>query len=204
MQANQPAKKSEGEKDFFVQEEELQKIFERTYGPVKTRVRDTAKRYIGEGKSPKKVVIREKQPEEVYVLVDGYNILFAWEDMRELSKVSMDAARMKLMDMMCNYQGYTNCHLILVFDAYKVKGNTGSVEKYHNISVVYTKEAETADMYIEKTTRQIARKYKVRVATSDAMEQMIILGHGAIRLSASSFREEVERVNERIRESIDE
>lgn len=143
-------------------------------------------------------------PVEEYLLVDGYNIIFAWEDLNELSRqASLDAARMRLMDMMCNFQGFTGHNLILVFDAYKVKGNPGSIETYRGISVVYTKEAETADMYIEKTTKKIAKKHRVRVATSDALEQMIILGHGASRLPAGAFREEVERVNERIREEME-
>jgi predicted RNA-binding protein with PIN domain len=106
------------------------------------------------------------------------------------------------MDLMCNYQGYTGCELILVFDAYKVKQNPGSIEKFNNIYVVYTKEAETADMYIEKTTHQLGRKYKVTVATSDGLEQLIIMGQGALRLSARNFREEVDRVNNHIREKI--
>lgn len=144
------------------------------------------------------MVIKERKPVEEYLLVDGYNIIFAWEELNELSKVSLDAARMKLLDIMCNYQGYVKSHVIVVFDAYKVKGNPGSVEKYHNISVVYTKEAETADMYIEKTTKEIAKKHRVRVATSDGMEQMIILGHGATRISAKSLQDEVEQMNERI------
>lgn len=180
-------------------DKELQAIFERTFGPVKRRTEPAATRVI-EGRQQKKYVGEKKrQPVEEYLLVDGYNIIFAWKDLKELSEVSLDAARMKLMDMMCNYQGYTDCRLIVVFDAYKVKGNPGSIETFHNISVVYTKEAETADMYIEKTTKKIASKHRVRVATSDGLEQMIILGHGALRISASAFREEVERINERIR-----
>jgi predicted RNA-binding protein with PIN domain len=162
---------------------------------VKPRAVNTGSKVIRATEEKQRVKIRERKPVEEYVLVDGYNIIFAWEDLKELSGVSMDAARMKLMDIMCNYQGYTGCHLILVFDAYKVKGNPGSVEQYHNISIVYTREAETADMYIEKTTKRIAGKHRVRVATSDGMEQIIILGHGATRMSAAAFREEVQRVS---------
>lgn len=186
--------------DFFAEEKELQEIFERTFGPVKRRVGTRQPHTIKGAEEKQRVVIKERASVEEYLLVDGYNIIFAWEDLRELSRTSLDAARMKLMDMMCNYQGYKKNHLILVFDAYKVKGNPGSVEQFHNISVVYTKEAETADMYIEKTTKRIAGKHRVRVATSDGMEQMIILGHGATRIPARAFREEVERVNESIRE----
>ena len=132
--------------------------------------------------------------------MDGYNIIFAWEDLNELAKVNIEGARNKLMDILCNYQGYKKCTLILVFDAYKVEGGQGSVQKYHNIHVVYTKEAETADQYIEKTVHEIGKKYHVTVATSDALEQVIILGQGADRLSARNLREEIQRMKEEIRE----
>ena len=128
-----------------------------------------------------------------YLLVDGYNIIFAWEDLRALARESLDAARAKLIDILCNYQGFRQCELILVFDAYKVKGNPGTVQRVHNITVVYTKEAETADMYIEKATHRLGKDRRIRVATSDGLEQVIILGHGALRLSASAFREEVDQ-----------
>ncbi len=191
-------------KSYYAEEKELQAIFERTFGPVKRHKEQSGARVI-KGKPEKKhVEIKFKERLEEYLLVDGYNIIFAWDELKELTKVSLDAARMRLQDILCNYQGYKKCHLIVVFDAYKVKGNPGSVETYHNISVVYTKEAETADMYIEKTTKQIAKKHRVRVATSDGMEQMIILGHGATRLSARAFQEEVEQVNERIRQELEE
>ena len=145
-------------------------------------------------------VIKENEPKKEYLLVDGYNIIFAWEELNELAKASIDAARNKLMDILSNYQGFIGCTLILVFDAYKVKGNQGEVQKYHNIYVVYTKEAETADQYIEKTTHEIGRKYKVTVATSDALEQVIVMGQGAYRISARDFYEEVERTEKQIRE----
>ena len=145
-------------------------------------------------------VIKENEPKKEYLLVDGYNIIFAWEELNELAKASIDAARNKLMDILSIYQGFIGCTLILVFDAYKVKGNQGEVQKYHNIYVVYTKEAETADQYIEKTTHEIGRKYKVTVATSDALEQVIVMGQGAYRISARDFYEEVERTEKQIRE----
>ena len=145
-------------------------------------------------------VIKENEPKKEYLLVDGYNIIFAWEELNELAKASIDAARNKLMDILSNYQGFIGCTLILVFDEYKVKGNQGEVQKYHNIYVVYTKEAETADQYIEKTTHEIGRKYKVTVATSDALEQVIVMGQGAYRISARDFYEEVERTEKQIRE----
>lgn len=185
------------------EEKELQAIFERTFGPVKTRVETPAKKVIKA--EPGKTKTKEYKPvyEEEYLLVDGYNIIFAWDELKALATENLEGARTKLMEIMCNYQGFCGCHLILVFDAYKVKGNPGSVEQFHNISVVYTKEAETADMYIEKTTKEIARKKRVRVATSDGMEQIIILGHGATRISARAFQEEVKRVNDRIAEEVE-
>ncbi len=138
---------------------------------------------------------------EEYLLVDGYNIIFAWEDLRALANINIDSARDKLIDILSNYQGYAGNTVILVFDAYKVKGNPGSVLTYHNIHVVYTKEAETADQYIEKTVHEIADKYHVTVATSDALEQMIIWGAGATRLSAKGLFEEIERVGKEMRDN---
>lgn len=141
----------------------------------------------------------EEYFQEVF-LVDGYNIIFAWDELRSLAEINIDSARDKLMDICCNFQGYNGAILILVYDAYKVKGNTGSVQKYHNIYVVYTKEAETADQYIEKTVHKIGKKHHVTVATSDALEQMIIWGEGAVRLSARGFYEAVQDASRRMRE----
>ena len=186
----------------YITEEELEEIFSRTYGPVK-RERNRFNRNKGlekiEASGTYKPRPRVKQEE--YLLVDGYNIIFAWEDLRALAQTNIDSARDKLMDILCNYQGYRQNTLILVFDAYKVKGNPGSVTKYHNIYVVYTKEAETADQYIEKTVHDIGRKYQVTVATSDALEQIIIWGQGANRLSALGLKEEVEKAAREIRET---
>ena len=181
---------------------ELLAVMEREFGS-KQKERD---RYSGYRKQtvsapmPRKTVIKDTEPKKEYLLVDGYNVIFAWEELNELAKASIDAARNKLMDILSNYQGFTGCTLILVFDAYKVKGSQGEVQKYHNIYVVYTKEAETADQYIEKTTHEIGRKYKVTVATSDALEQVIVMGQGAYRISARDFYEEVERTEKQIRE----
>ena len=181
---------------------ELLAIMEREFGS-RQKERD---RYSGYRKQtvsapmPRKTVIKDTEPKKEYLLVDGDNVIFAWEELNELAKASIDAARNKLMDILSNYQGFTGCTLILVFDAYKVKGSQGEVQKYHNIYVVYTKEAETADQYIEKTTHEIGRKYKVTVATSDALEQVIVMGQGAYRMSARDFYEEVERTEKQIRE----
>lgn len=142
---------------------------------------------------------RKQKGEKEYLLVDGYNVIFAWDDLKALAAVNIDSARDKLIDIMSNYQGYVGCELILVFDAYKVKQNPGSITKHGNIHVVYTKEAETADMYIEKTTHELGRKYKVTVASSDGLEQLIIMGQGALRMSSRGLREEVERVNQILR-----
>ena len=176
---------------------ELLKIFERTYGPIK---RDplAAFRPVQKRERPDFAAEQwEIAPE--YLLVDGYNIIFAWDELNALSKESLDAARHKLMDILCNYQVFQKCVLILVFDAYRVPGSPGSIEQYHNIHVVYTKEAETADMFIERVTHEIGRNRRVRVATSDGMEQIIILGHGALRVSARMFHEEVQNVEKQIR-----
>ena len=176
---------------------ELLKIFERTYGPIK---RDplAAFRPVQKRERPDFAAEQwEIAPE--YLLVDGYNIIFAWDELNALSKESLDAARHKLMDILCNYQGFQKCVLILVFDAYRVPGSPGSIEQYHTIHVVYTKEAETADMFIERVTHEIGRNRRVRVATSDGMEQIIILGHGALRVSARMFHEEVQNVEKQIR-----
>ena len=206
--------KEENEK-YWATEKELEEIFERTYGPIrklgeeppvgrsvkgwKKSRRDPLEGY-GKSTSDYK---QKKTPdgEKEYLLVDGYNIIFAWEDLKELAAVNIDGAREKLMDILCNYQGFKKCTLILVFDAYKVKGNPGSVETYHNIHVVYTKEAETADQYIEKTVHEIGRKYRVTVATSDQLEQVIILGQGGQRMSARELLEDVIEVSHQIRET---
>ena len=181
---------------------ELLAIMEREFG-AKQKERDHYSGYRRQTASvpvSRTTVIKDTEPKKEYLLVDGYNIIFAWEELNELAKASIDAARNKLMDILSNYQGFTGCTLILVFDAYKVKGSQGEVQKYHNIYVVYTKEAETADQYIEKTTHEIGRKYKVTVATSDALEQVIVMGQGAYRVSARDFYEEVERTEKQIRE----
>lgn len=138
------------------------------------------------GNNPKK-----NQDQEEYLLVDGYNIIFAWEELSDLAKANLQSARDKLMDILTDFQGYRKCTLILVFDAYKVEGNPGEVQKYHNVYVVYTRESETADQYIEKTVHKMGRKYQVTVATSDALEQVIIMGQGAQRLSAQGLKEEI-------------
>ena len=169
----------------LAEDKELEQIFERTYGPVKRKEwRRTETCGVIERKP-------EKKPEENYLLVDGYNIIFSWDELRDLSEVNITSARNALMDILCNYQGFKKCNVILVFDGYKVKGNPGSVIKYHNIHVIFTKEAETADQYIEKVTQEIGRQYHVRVATSDRLEQVIILGKGAVRMSARDLEKEI-------------
>lgn len=144
---------------------------------------------------------KRRKSGEDYVIVDGYNVIFAWDTLRELSEHNIDSARGKLMDILSNYQGYMNCHLIVVFDGYKVKDNKGERFPYDDIEVVYTKEGETADAHIEKLTHEIARKHKVTVVTSDGLEQIVTMGQGAIRMSSRDFKLEVERVNEHLREN---
>ncbi len=178
-------------------EKELEAIFVRTYGERKLTLPGEFSRKVSY--VPKKQAKREnEEPVEEYLLVDGYNIIFAWEELHELAKVTIDGARHKLMDILCNYQGYRKCILILVFDAYKVEGNIGQAIQYHNIHVVYTKEAETADQYIEKLAHEMGKNHQVTVATSDGLEQLIIRGEGCRLWSAKDFREEVERVNQEI------
>ena len=134
------------------------------------------------------------------LLVDGYNVIFAWDELRKMADANLDAARRHLMDILCNYAGYKRCVPILVFDAYKVRGGTREVEKHHNLYVVYTKEAETADMYIERATHELAKDHRTRVVSSDGAEQIIVLGNGALRVSARAFAEEVAAVEKEIRE----
>lgn len=193
--------------DIFAQDKELMAIFEKAYGPIKK------KNYNEEEASAKRVVSfdnkakakRSKQQNEgkSYLLVDGYNVIFSWKNLKELAKDSLDTARNTLINIMCNYQGYKKCELILVFDAYRVKGQHREVEKINNINVIYTKEAETADMYIERATHTLAKNNRVRVVTSDGMEQLIILGNGALRVSSQAFLTEVELAQKEIREIIE-
>ena len=179
------------------EDKQLAAIFERTYGPSKGRELFRP--------APVKQAEYHFEPSgPEYLLVDGYNLIFAWEELKKLAADNLAGARQALADLLCNYKGFHDCQVILVFDAYKVPHGTGEVSRYHNIHIVYTKEAETADMYIEKTTYQLAKKRRVRVVTSDGAEQLIILGHGALRISARLFREEVERTNGEIRRILEE
>lgn len=139
-----------------------------------------------------------------YLLVDGYNIIFGWDNLKKIAETSLEDARDKLINTLSNYQGAKKINLIIVFDAHKVKGGTGSVIDYGNLFVVYTKEAETADNYIERTTNVLNKEYKVKVATSDGLEQVIIMGHGAIRVSARELYEDVKLTNKKVREKIEE
>ena len=169
-------------------EKELLAIFERTYGAI--RRRDELPQMMLRSED-KREFLEALGPADDFLLVDGYNIIFAWDELKELSHTSLDTARHVLMNLLCNYQGYRGCTLILVFDAYKVPQSLGSVEKYHNIHIVYTRQAETADQYIERLSFELRGRRRVRVATSDNLEQLIILGHGAERISAQHFHDEV-------------
>ena len=180
-------------------EEELIRIYERTYGPIRSNPIAAFRPSVSvQSQGFRLPEAAETGPE--YLLVDGYNIIFAWDDLAAIAKEDMDLARSRLVNLMCNYRGLHRCEIILVFDAYRIKGNTGSVEKVNNISVVYTKEAETADSYIERTTHELSKNYRVQVATSDRMEQLIIIGNGAMRISADAFRKEVDRTEAAMRE----
>lgn len=187
----------------FYDDKELQAIFTRTYGEPKRKLAsDYDSRTVIRAKNanPVKPVKEKEEPEDEYLLVDGYNIIFAWEELSDLAAVSIDAARYKLMDILSNYQGFRKICVIVVFDAYKVPGGVEKVQKYHNINVVYTKEAETADQYIEKVAIRIGRRYRTTVATSDGVIQLIIRSQGCILWSARDFREEIERVGKLISE----
>ena len=190
--------------DIFALDKELMHIFEQTYGPVRQRKQQSGRRVFkapatAEGSKHKKTP--QQYDGEEYLLVDGYNLIFAWDKLKELT---FDGARERLINILCNYQGYKKCAVIVVFDAYKVKGQQREVERVNNISVVYTKEAETADMYIEKTSHQLAKRHRVRVVTSDGLEQLIILGNGALRVPSRAFIGEVEEAEEEIRRIIAE
>lgn len=187
--------------EMVADDNELMRIFERTYGPITRKVSSyTVKKTASPEYKKRKTNVAVKGKD--YLLVDGYNIIFAWDELKILAEQSLDAARDRLIDILCNYQGFKQCELILVFDAYKVKGGMGSVTKIHNINVVYTKEAETADMYIEKTTHELGKKHRVRVATSDNVEQIIILGSGATRVSAREFHDEIKQAEKAIMDII--
>ena len=186
-------------------------IFERTYGKIKRRdfnrpiynpsVTGTAEKKSVDKPRPIKTPAYSGKE---YLLVDGYNIIFAWDELSKAASESLDIAREELIRRLCSYQGYSDCEIILVFDAYKVKKNPGTVEKFRNISVVYTKEAETADTYIERVSHELSKNHRVRVATSDGSEQMIILGSGALRVPAAAFHKEIRDAEKAIREIISE
>lgn len=194
----------------YEDEEELKAIFERTFGsskkekelPRKRTFSAKTSRYDASWESYRggNVSRSAKKKGTEYLLVDGYNIIYAWEDLRELADADLHAAQTKLMDILSNYQGFKKCTLILVFDAYKVEGHAEEVVTYHNIHVVYTKEAETADQYIEKTVHRIGRDHEVTVATSDGLEQIIIMGQGANRLSAKGLRDEIHATQQQIQQ----
>ena len=186
-----PPRRGTGAGSAYAADKELQEIFERTYGKVERRAFEPAKKPARTSLADHYDVTIHSEDTE-YLLVDGYNIIFAWDELQRLAAQDIAAARGALIDILANYQGFRKCRVIVVFDAYKVKGNPGSVQTVHGIKVVYTKEAETADTYIERATYELRRERRVRVATSDGPEQVIILGHGALRVSARAFHAEVE------------
>lgn len=192
--------------NLFALDKELMQIFEQTYGPVKNRSGNPNQKHFTFTESTEKKKHKgRKAPNydgKKYLLVDGYNVIFSWNNLKDITTEDLDAARNTLINILCNYQGYKKCEVILVFDAYRVQGNNREVEKINNINIVYTKEAETADLYIEKVSHELAKKHRVRVVTSDALEQLIILGNGALRVSSREFLAEIEQAEEDIREII--
>ena len=193
--------KAPSNKNIKADEEELKAIFERTYGPVKTRLHDST--VTIKGKNDDEYVWKERKKKEKqgeYLLVDGYNIIFAWEELSQLARRDVVDARDRLIDILANYQGYTGKNIIIVFDAYKVKGFMGENLKWHNVDIVFTKEDETADQYIEKTAVAMSKKHRVTVATSDGTEQVIIRGSGCAILSATDLKAEIDDINKKISE----
>jgi predicted RNA-binding protein with PIN domain len=188
----------------FEQDKELMAIFERTYGKVERKAFEPQRKPARTALSDDYVLKEKKKTGPEYLLVDGYNIIFAWEELKALAQQDLSIARAVLEDILANYRAFRSCEVILVFDAYKVKGNPGSVEKRNNIHIVYTKEAQTADNYIKRTTYELSKNHQVRVATSDGLEQVIILGHGAMRLSANAFRAEIEATRLQISQLIEQ
>ncbi len=197
-------RRAEAYRGTLEQDKELLAIFERTYGKIRRRGENGADAQKAARAAlhtvPARTPPRPQPTGPDYLLVDGYNVIFAWDELRRLAEGSLDAARRRLMDILCNYAGYRRCVPILVFDAYKVRGGAREVERYHNLYVVYTREAETADMYIERATHELAKERRTRVVSSDGAEQVIVLGHGALRVSARAFAEEVAAVEKEIRE----
>jgi len=194
--ARPPGKRS---KSGYDEEAELRALYERTYGPIKDRGFEAFQQSRKKSAALEQLYVTRVRKDD-YLLVDGYNIIFAWDELNALANLDINSAREALVNILSNYQSVRKCHLILVFDAYKVKGGVGSVEKRHGLDIVYTKEAETADMYIEQASYDLSRSHRVRVATSDGMEQLIILGHGSERLSATELKWEVEQANQHIAE----
>lgn len=192
--------------NLFALDKELMQIFEQTYGPVKNRSGNPNQNHFTFTESIEKKKYKSRTATNYdgkeYLLVDGYNVIFSWNNLKDIATEDLDAARNTLINILCNYQGYKKCEVILVFDAYRVQGNNREVEKINNINIVYTKEAETADLYIEKVSHELAKKHRVRVVTSDALEQLIILGNGALRVSSREFLAEIEQAEEDIREII--
>ena len=201
-------RRAEAYRGTLEQDKELLAIFERTYGKIRRRGENGADAQKAARAAlhtvPARTPPRPQPTGPDYLLVDGYNVIFAWDELRRLAEGSLDAARRRLMDILCNYAGYRRCVPILVFDAYKVSGGAREVERYHNLYVVYTREAETADMYIERATHELAKERRTRVVSSDGAEQVIVLGHGALRVSARAFAEEVAAVEKEIREFLQE
>ena len=207
--ANARRRRADAYRGTLEQDKELLAIFERTYGKIKHRgetgdAKKAARAALHTAPAAASVPAKPVPAGPDYLLVDGYNVIFAWDDLRKLADGNLDAARRRLMDILCNYAGYRRCVPILVFDAYKVRGGAREVEQYHNLYVVYTREAETADMYIERATHELAKEHRTRVVSSDGAEQIIVMGHGALRVSARAFEEEVRAVEKEIREFLGE
>ena len=176
-------------------------IFERTYGKIDREPRKAFKSAKVKKDYSKPVKLPDDEGPD-YLLVDGYNVIFAWDELKKIADTNLDAARAELVKVLSNYQGWCGYEIIIVFDAYKVKGKHREVERHYNVSVVYTKESETADSYIERVTHELSVKHRVRVATSDGAEQLIILGSGAMRMTAKELKKRIEDANAEIKNII--
>ena len=173
-------------RNLHLDDKELERIMEREFGPVKTTL------YRAPANRPASEQLTIRPPKQRYIIVDGYNIIFAWEELSALAKEDLDAARRGLCDILSNYAGFTKHRLVVVFDGYKQKGNPGEKSQFHNIQVVYTREGETGDAYIEALVHEIGSNYAVRVASSDNLVQLSSFRSGVLRMSARELKEEVQ------------
>ena len=195
--ADEPPQPVVRRRNLDIDEKELEAIMRREFGDIKRPQYGTAKQAMTAERMQKEPIAKKD-----YIIVDGYNLIYAWEELAELAAVDLDNARQQLLDRLANYRGFRGCELVVVFDGYRVKGSKGTRENYHDLNVVYTQENETGDMYIEKLANSIGRNYRVRVVTSDGLIQLSALRSGVLRMSSREFIPEVQTILEQIRKTI--